>query len=178
MHGQPAVRVGAPGRRLGCSSRQLGRRPARGRRRRGVGDPRPLGDGEALDGVVETRPGRRDGLGWRLVNPRITPLDDGDATLSLGECNEKLAGLDDISREDSIAYAARSQHLASPAWARGDFARRSSPSTSARPALSTRTRPSGTTPRSTGSRDCVPSSVPTVSPLRGTHHLSRTVPPA
>ncbi len=48
-------------------------------------------------------------LGWRLVNPRMRPLDGGDATLSLGECTEKLASLRGISREDADAYAARSQ---------------------------------------------------------------------
>jgi 3-oxoadipyl-CoA thiolase len=60
-------------------------------------------------------------LGWRLVNPRMMPLDGGDATLSLGECTEKLAVGFGVSREDSDEYAARSQRLASEAWERGDF---------------------------------------------------------
>lgn len=60
-------------------------------------------------------------LGWRLVNPRMTPLDAGDATLSLGECTEKLARIHAVSREDSDEYAYRSQRLASEAWERGDF---------------------------------------------------------
>ena len=60
-------------------------------------------------------------LGWRLVNPRMTQLDGGDATLSLGECTEKLARLHDVSREDSDEYAHRSQHLAAAAWERGEF---------------------------------------------------------
>ncbi len=61
-------------------------------------------------------------LGWRLVNPRMTTLDGGDATLSLGECTEKLARLHHVSREASDEYACRSQRLASEAWERGDFA--------------------------------------------------------
>ncbi len=61
-------------------------------------------------------------LGWRLVNPRMRPLDDGDATLSLGECTEKLARLHGVTREESDWYAARSQQLAATAWDRGDFA--------------------------------------------------------
>ena len=60
-------------------------------------------------------------LGWRLVNPHMTSLDGGHATLSLGECTEKLAASLGISREDSDEYAARSQRLASEAWHRGDF---------------------------------------------------------
>lgn len=60
-------------------------------------------------------------LGWRLVNPRMRPLDDGDATLSLGECTEKLAVRHGITRAASDEYAARSQALAAAAWERGDF---------------------------------------------------------
>ena len=60
-------------------------------------------------------------LGWRLVNPPMTTLDGGDATLSLGECTEKLARIHSVSREDSDEYAYRSQRLASEAWERGDF---------------------------------------------------------
>jgi acetyl-CoA acetyltransferase family protein len=60
-------------------------------------------------------------LGWRLVNPRMRELDGGDATLSLGECTEKLARLYGITREDADAYAARSQELAVALWQRGDF---------------------------------------------------------
>ena len=60
-------------------------------------------------------------LGWRLVNPRMKELDGGDATLSLGECTEKLARLKGISREDSDSYAARSHQLASQAWDSGHF---------------------------------------------------------
>lgn len=60
-------------------------------------------------------------LGWRLVNPRMTSLDGGDATLSLGECTEKLARIHAVSREDCDEYAYRSHRLASEAWERGDF---------------------------------------------------------
>lgn len=60
-------------------------------------------------------------LGWRFVNPRMEALDGGDATLSLGECTEKLARLAGVSREDADAYAMRSQSLASQAWDAGWF---------------------------------------------------------
>ena len=61
-------------------------------------------------------------LGWRLVNPRMRALDGGEATLSLGECTEKLARLHGVSRADSDAYALRSQERAAAAWAAGAFA--------------------------------------------------------
>ena len=61
------------------------------------------------------------GLGWRLVNPRMREIDGGEATLSLGECTEKLARLHGVSRADADAYAERSQRLATQAWQRGDF---------------------------------------------------------
>lgn len=60
-------------------------------------------------------------LGWRLVNPRMTALDGGEATLSLGACTEKLARLRGVTREAADEYALRSQTLAAAAWARGDF---------------------------------------------------------
>lgn len=60
-------------------------------------------------------------LGWRLVNPRMRDLDGGDATLSLGECTEKLAKLDGISRVDCDEFALRSQQLAAGAWDNGWF---------------------------------------------------------
>lgn len=61
-------------------------------------------------------------LGWRLVNPRMKDIDGGDATLSLGECTEKLAGIHGITREAADEYAARSHRLAAEAWERGDNA--------------------------------------------------------
>ena len=60
-------------------------------------------------------------LGWRLVNPRMRPLDDGDATMSLGECTEKLALAHGVTREHADAYAARSQQRAAEAWEAGAF---------------------------------------------------------
>jgi acetyl-CoA acetyltransferase family protein len=60
-------------------------------------------------------------LGWRLVNPRMRELDAGEATLSLGECTEKLARLHGITREASDEYAARSQQLAARLWEAGAF---------------------------------------------------------
>jgi len=58
-------------------------------------------------------------LGWRMVNPRMRELDDGDATLSLGECTEKLARLLNVSRSEADAYALRSHELAAQAWHHG-----------------------------------------------------------
>lgn len=60
-------------------------------------------------------------LGWRFVNPRMTELDGGDATLSLGACTEKLAKIYAITREESDEYAARSQRLATTARKQGNF---------------------------------------------------------
>jgi acetyl-CoA acetyltransferase family protein len=60
-------------------------------------------------------------LGWRFVNPRMKAIDSGDATLTLGECTEKLAGLHGITREASDEYALRSQTLASALWEQGHF---------------------------------------------------------
>ena len=60
-------------------------------------------------------------LGWRFVNPRMAALDGGEATLTLGECTEKLARICGVTREDSDEYALRSQTLASHAWEQGWF---------------------------------------------------------
>ncbi len=78
----------------------------------------------AKPGTPWARPGEvhDTALGWRLVNPRMSTVDDGEATLGLGECTEKLARLDGISRAQCDDYAARSQQAAAAAWARGDFA--------------------------------------------------------
>jgi acetyl-CoA acetyltransferase family protein len=48
-------------------------------------------------------------LGWRLVNPRMRGVDDGKATISLGETAEEVAVLDGISRGESDAWGLRSQ---------------------------------------------------------------------
>lgn len=61
-------------------------------------------------------------LGWRLVNPLMRSLDGGEATMSLGECTEKLATLEGITRDDADEYAARSHDLVAQGWERGDYA--------------------------------------------------------
>ncbi|MEV0605760.1 acetyl-CoA C-acyltransferase [Polymorphospora rubra] len=60
-------------------------------------------------------------LGWRLVNPRMTALDGGRATISMGETAEEVAKLDGVSRAASDAYALRSQERAAAAVAAGRF---------------------------------------------------------
>ncbi len=56
-------------------------------------------------------------LGWRLVNPRHDP----EHTITLGQTAERVAALDGITREDSDAYALRSQERAAKAIADGRF---------------------------------------------------------
>jgi acetyl-CoA acetyltransferase family protein len=51
-------------------------------------------------------------LGWRLTNPRMKQLDDGKATIPMGETAEEVAALDGITREQSDAYALRSHERA------------------------------------------------------------------
>jgi acetyl-CoA acetyltransferase family protein len=68
--------------------------------------PRPWA---AAGDVVDTT------LGWRLVNPKMTEVDGGEATISLGETAEKVAALDGISREESDAFGLRSQQLTAAA---------------------------------------------------------------
>jgi acetyl-CoA acetyltransferase family protein len=51
----------------------------------------------------------------------MRPLDDGDATMGLGEAVEKLARLEGITREDSDEYALRSQLAAAASWESGFF---------------------------------------------------------
>ena len=58
-------------------------------------------------------------LGWRFVNPRH----DSEHTITLGETAERVAALDGITREDSDAYALRSQERAAKAIADGRFDR-------------------------------------------------------
>ena len=77
----------------------------------------------AKPGIPWAKPGEVSdtALGWRFVNPRMTGIDGGDATLTLGECTEKLAKIHGITREASDEYALRSQTLASALWENGHF---------------------------------------------------------
>ena len=56
-------------------------------------------------------------LGWRLVNPRMSP----EWTVSLGEACEQLGEKHGISRERQDAFALRSHQLADRAWADGFY---------------------------------------------------------
>jgi acetyl-CoA acetyltransferase family protein len=58
-------------------------------------------------------------LGWRLVNPRMSP----QWTISLGESAEILADRYDIGREEQDRFAARSHRLAAKAWDGGIYDR-------------------------------------------------------
>lgn len=60
-------------------------------------------------------------LGWRLVNPKMKILDNGEATLSLGACTEKLAKLMGVTRLESDVFAERSHRRAAQAWENGWF---------------------------------------------------------
>jgi acetyl-CoA acetyltransferase family protein len=60
-------------------------------------------------------------LGWRLTNPRMKTLDDGKATMPMGETAEEVASLDGITREQSDAYALRSHERAVAAAKDGRF---------------------------------------------------------
>jgi acetyl-CoA acetyltransferase family protein len=60
-------------------------------------------------------------LGWRLVNPRMPALDDGRATVTLGETAELVAELDGIGRAESDAFALRSHRRAVAAIEAGRF---------------------------------------------------------
>jgi acetyl-CoA acetyltransferase family protein len=56
-------------------------------------------------------------LGWRLVNPRMSP----EWTVSLGEACEQLGEKYGISRERQDAFALRSHRLADRAWTDGFY---------------------------------------------------------
>lgn len=47
-------------------------------------------------------------LGWRFMNPRMSEIDGGSATISMGETAERVAALDGITREEADAFALRS----------------------------------------------------------------------
>jgi acetyl-CoA acetyltransferase family protein len=77
----------------------------------------------AKPGTPWARPGEVSdtSLGWRFTNPRMKELDEGKATIPMGETAEEVAALDQISREDSDAYALRSQQRAVAAAKDGRF---------------------------------------------------------
>ncbi|HVS68213.1 MAG TPA: thiolase family protein, partial [Mycobacteriales bacterium] len=77
----------------------------------------------AKPGTPWARPGEVSdtSLGWRLVNPKMRALDDGKATLPMGETAEEVAALDGITREDSDAFALRSHERATAAQKDGRF---------------------------------------------------------
>jgi 3-oxoadipyl-CoA thiolase len=77
----------------------------------------------AKPGTPWARPGEvaDTSLGWRLVNPRMPELDEGRATMSLGETAEEVAAADGISREDSDRFALRSHERAVAAAKDGRF---------------------------------------------------------
>jgi 3-oxoadipyl-CoA thiolase len=77
----------------------------------------------AKPGTPWARPGEVSdtSLGWRFTNPRMKALDGGKATIPMGETAEEVAALDGITREDSDAYALRSQERAVAAAKDGRF---------------------------------------------------------
>jgi acetyl-CoA acetyltransferase family protein len=77
----------------------------------------------AKPGTPWARPGEVSdtSLGWRFTNPRMKQLDGGKATIPMGETAEEVAALDQITREDSDAYALRSQERAVAAAKDGRF---------------------------------------------------------
>jgi len=60
-------------------------------------------------------------LGWRFINPRMGEIDEGNATVSLGETAERVAKLDGISRQRSDEFALRSQNLTTAALTNGNL---------------------------------------------------------
>jgi acetyl-CoA acetyltransferase family protein len=77
----------------------------------------------AKPGTPWARPGEVSdtSLGWRFTNPKMKALDEGLATIPMGETAEEVAALDQITREDSDAYALRSQERAVAAAKDGRF---------------------------------------------------------
>jgi acetyl-CoA acyltransferase len=109
LDGEPALRL-QPGRRDGRVAADRDRGCRRRRHRRGRVDdqgawvlpkpdkPYPTGNVTAVSTA----------LGWRLVNPRMSP----EWTVSLGEACEQLGEKHGISRERQDAFALRSHQLA------------------------------------------------------------------
>lgn len=61
-------------------------------------------------------------LGWRFVNRLMANVDNGNATVSLGETAERVAELDQIERARCDAFSLRSHQLATSAWNEGVLA--------------------------------------------------------
>jgi len=61
-------------------------------------------------------------IGWRFANPAFAGVDGGEATFSMSETAEKVARLDDVSREDCDAFALGSHQKAVAATEAGRFA--------------------------------------------------------
>jgi acetyl-CoA acetyltransferase family protein len=78
---------------------------------------------ESMPGTPWARPGEvvDTSLGWRFTNPRFKDMDGGKATLPMGETAEEVALLDGITREESDAYALRSNERAVAAQKDGRF---------------------------------------------------------
>jgi acetyl-CoA acetyltransferase family protein len=77
----------------------------------------------AKPGTPWARPGEvvDTSLGWRFTNPRFADVDDGKATIPMGETAEEVAALDGITREQSDAFALRSHERAVAAAKDGRF---------------------------------------------------------
>lgn len=61
-------------------------------------------------------------LGWRFVNNLMTTVDDGNATVSLGETAERVAELDHVERDRCDVFSLRSHKRATTAWNEGSLA--------------------------------------------------------
>jgi 3-oxoadipyl-CoA thiolase len=77
----------------------------------------------AKPGTPWARPGELSdtSLGWRFTNPRFADVDNGQATMPMGETAEEVAALDGITREQSDAFALRSHERAVAAAKDGRF---------------------------------------------------------
>src|SRR4051794_29115488 len=78
----------------------------------------------AKPGTPWARPGDvvDSSLGWRFTNPRFADVDEGKATIPMGETAEEVAALDGITREQSDAFPLRPHGGAAAANDGGLFA--------------------------------------------------------
>ena len=131
-HGEPALRLGPRRRRRRLPRRRRGRRrPLRCRRGR-VDDARAARDAKPDEPFARgDRTIYDTTLGWRFVNPRYA---ERFSTEAMGETGENVAERWGVSREDQDAFALRSQR----ALGGGRTRRAASPTSSSRPASSTR----------------------------------------